>query len=88
VTDYACACGYQAVSDEDLADHLGDMLIPNDDTAPDGVRHAEVAGQAGHRCLCGLAAGTGPALDEHLLAVFASVGMVGRDGRGHARSTS
>jgi hypothetical protein len=80
VTDYTCACGYEAASDEDLADHIGDMMIPGDDTAPDGVRHAEAAGQAGHHCLCGFTAETGPALDEHLLTAFAHVG---RDGRRH-----
>jgi hypothetical protein len=83
VNDYSCVCGYQAVSNEDLADHIGDMVIPDDDTTPDGVLHAEVAGQAGHRCLCGFTSETGTGLDEHLLAVFTADGAIGRDGRRH-----
>jgi hypothetical protein len=83
MNDYTCACGYEAVTGEELSDHLGDMLIPDDDTAADGVLHAEVAGQAGHRCLCGFTAEIGSGLDEHLLAVFTADGAVGRDGRGH-----
>jgi hypothetical protein len=59
------------------------MMIPDDDAAADGVRHAEAAGQAGHRCLCGFTAGTGPVLDEHLLGVFMIGDALGRDGRGH-----
>jgi hypothetical protein len=86
MNDYTCACGYEAVSGDELADHLGDMLIPDDDLAPDGVRHAEAAGQARHRCLCGLTARTGTELDEHLLAVFTVADAVGRDGRRHAAS--
>ena len=83
MNDYACACGYEVISGDELADHIGDMVIPDDDTALDGVLHAEAAGQARHRCLCGLAARTGAELDEHLLAVFMADGAVGRDGRRH-----
>jgi hypothetical protein len=83
MNDRICACGFEADSDDELADHVGDMMIPDDDTAADGVRHAEAAGQAGHRCLCGFTAGTGLVLDEHLLAVFTDSGALGRDGRGH-----
>jgi hypothetical protein len=83
MSDYTCVCGYEGVTREELSDHLGDMLIPDDDTAADGVLHAEAAGQAGHRCLCGFTAEIGPGLDEHLLAVFTADGAVGRDGRGH-----
>jgi hypothetical protein len=84
VNDYTCACGHEAVTAEDLADHVGDMMIPDDDTARDGVRHAEAADLAGHRCLCGFPAEAAPALDDHLLAVFTASGAVGRDGRRHS----
>ena len=83
MNDYACPCGYQAASDDELANHVGEMMIPDDDTAGDGVRHAEAAGQAGHRCLCGFAAEGGAELDEHLLAVFTAADGAGRDGRRH-----
>lgn len=83
MNEYTCVCGYEATSDDELADHLGDMIIPDDDTAPDGVLHAEVAGPAGHRCLCGFTAEDGADLDEHLLAVFTAGGVVGRGGGRH-----
>jgi hypothetical protein len=83
VNDCACTCGYEAPSPEELADHVGEMMIPGDDTAQDGIRHAEAAGSAGSRCLCGFTADTGASLDEHLLAVFTAVGALGRDGRRH-----
>ncbi len=83
MNDYTCVCGHEAICGEDLADHVGDMMIPDDDTATDGVRHAEAAGQPGHQCLCGFTAQAGAALDEHLLAAFTAAGAVGRDGRGH-----
>jgi len=83
MTGHTCACGYEAVSGDELADHIGELMIPADDIAPDGVRHAEAAGPAGRRCLCGFPAESGPGLDEHLLAVFTAGGAVGRDGRGH-----
>jgi serine/threonine-protein kinase RsbW len=38
-----CLCGYQATSDDDLADHLGELLIPGNDMAEDGQFHAEAA---------------------------------------------
>jgi hypothetical protein len=63
------------------------MLIPDNDTAPDGQVHAE-AGRDQPRtggilgCLCGLT-GTACDLDEHLLRVLAPVGMTGRDGQEH-----
>ena len=84
MNEFRCACGYQVASDDELADHVGDLMIPADDTAPDGVRHAEVAGTGGRQCLCGFAAKTGTGLDEHLLGVFSAVGAVGRDGRRHS----
>jgi hypothetical protein len=83
MTDHVCACGFEAISDDELADHVGDLMIPDDDIAPDGARHAEAAGPGGHQCLCGFRADSGAALDEHLLAVFTVFGAVGRDGRGH-----
>jgi hypothetical protein len=78
-----CVCGYEAASGQDLADHIGEMMIPDDDTAPDGARHAEAAGSAGCRCLCGFTAQAGTSLDDHLLAIFTAPGMVGRDGHRH-----
>src|SRR5215471_7553879 len=55
-----CLCGYQAISDEDLSDHLAEVFTPDDDLAPDGVAHAELSRSRSDgtlwECLCGLAA--------------------------------
>lgn len=90
--DYTCACGYDAVTAEELGDHIGEMVIPHDDIAPDGHTHAEAArdgrgttgaGQTGSQCLCGFTSGTATGLDEHLLAVFISAGKADPDGARH-----
>ncbi len=86
-----CACGYEAVSPEDLTDHLGEQFIPADDTAADGQVHAEGArdqdatGLAGAdwRCLCGFGAPDLAGFDAHLVAVFTPPDCVGADGRRH-----
>ena len=92
MSDYTCACGFEAATAEELADHVGEMVIPLDDTAPDGVVHAEAARHergatgpdpAGWRCVCGFASGTATGLDEHLLAAFTRPGAIGLDGRPH-----
>ena len=83
MNDHTCACGHEAASGEDLADHIGEMTIPDDDMAADGVPHAEATGSAGSRCLCGFTAQAGSTLEEHLLSVFTAGGAVGRDGRRH-----
>jgi hypothetical protein len=86
--DYTCACGFGSVSAEELGDHVGEMVIPPDDTAPDGQLHAEAArdaaSPAGCRCVCGFRSDSMTGVDEHLLGVFAGSGAIGRDGRRHA----
>ena len=86
--DYTCACGSGAVSAEELGDHVGEMVIPPDDIAPDDWVHAEAArdaaSPAGYRCLCGFRSDSMTSLDEHLLTVFTGPGATGRDGRRHA----
>ena len=92
MNDYTCACGYEAVTPEELGDHIGEMVIPPDDIAPDGQRHAEAAcdrpktvgaDQTGSRCICGYTSTIATGLDAHLLAVFTAPGAIGPDGRGH-----
>jgi hypothetical protein len=92
MNDYTCACGFEAVTTEELGDHIGEMVIPSDDIAPDGEAHMEAArerhavdgaDQTGLRCVCGFMSGTATGLDEHLLAVFTSPGAIGQDGREH-----
>jgi hypothetical protein len=91
MSDHTCACGYEAATPEELGDHIGEMIVPPDDIAPDGQVHAEAAGgkrgagsdQTGARCLCGFTSGTATGLDEHLLAVFTAPGTIGQDGRTH-----
>jgi hypothetical protein len=90
--DYTCACGYDAVTPEELTDHIGDLVIPADDIAPDGIAHAEAAREqrgatgpdpAGSRCVCGFTAGSTGGLEEHLLAAFTARGATGTDGLRH-----
>jgi hypothetical protein len=76
-----CTCGYQAASDDDLADHLGELLIPGNDEDASGQVHAEAArdgklpvGQPQAACLCGFAAASPAGLDAHLLAAFSAPG--------------
>lgn len=88
MNELACECGYAATSPEDLRDHLAEMFTPDDDTAPDGQRHAEaVRGNPDEtmplRCLCGYVADGVPVLDDHLLRAFTPGNQVGRDGRTH-----
>ena len=92
MNDLTCKCGYEAVTAEELGDHVGEMVIPPDDIAPDSQAHAESArdrhatagaDQTGSRCLCGFTSATATGLDEHLLVVFASPGATSQDGREH-----
>ena len=82
MSDLRCACGYQATGRDDIDDHLGEAFIPSDDTAPDGLLHAE-ASLAECRCLCGFSAGAIAELDVHLLAAFTPADAIGNDGRLH-----
>ncbi len=94
MTHYRCCCGYSPTSDDTLTDHLGEMLIPADDSDTAGQVHAEAApddhtgdeslsAAAQLRCLCGHFTDSPAALDAHLLAAFTVPGTVGRDGRAH-----
>lgn len=89
MTQHTCTCGYQAEDPEDLTAHLGEMFIPDDDTAADGQAHFEASSDKGKditvtlTCRCGFVAPLGQ-FDQHLLDVFAPAGHIGLDGRGHA----
>jgi hypothetical protein len=91
MSDYTCACGYEAATAEELGDHIGEMVIPPDDIAPDGQAHAEAArdkrrtgaDQTGSRCLCGFTSGTATGLDDHLVAAFTGPGATSQDGIEH-----
>jgi hypothetical protein len=76
----ACLCGFAPAGEETLADHLGEMFLPDDDTDEAGRRHAETTSGT---CLCGHAADSAAGLDAHLVAVFTPPGRIGRDGRAH-----
>ena len=75
-----CSCGFIPAGEETLADHLGEMFLPDDDTDGAGRRHAETTPGT---CLCGHAAGSAADLDAHLVAVFTPPGNLSRDGRTH-----
>jgi hypothetical protein len=76
----ACLCGFTPAGEETLADHLGEMFLPDDDTDEAGHRHAETTPGT---CLCGHAANNAAGLDAHLVTVFTPSGRIGRDGRTH-----
>lgn len=76
----SCSCGFTPTVDETLADHLGEMFIPDDDTDKASQSHAETDART---CLCGHVATSSSDLDVHLLAAFTSPGHFGRDGRAH-----
>jgi hypothetical protein len=79
-----CRCGYPAGNDDDLAAHLSEALVPDDDLAADGVVHAECLSAAESKaCLCGLRATDPATLDTHLLTAFTSAEGLGADGRAH-----
>ena len=92
MTQHHCTCGYEAESPEDLTVHFGEMFIPDDDTAPDGQVHNEVARDTAIprdtqeplilTCRCGFT-GTADAFDRHLLDVFTPADAVGADGKRH-----
>ncbi len=85
MSERACSCGFAVSSGDEVTDHLGEMFIPADDIAADGVRHAEDGREApGRACLCGFTSPGAGALDEHLLTVFTPTDETGRDGRRHA----
>ena len=89
MTLLACSCGYEAGAPVDLGDHLGEVFIPGDDTAPDGRVHAEAARDgtftalAALRCACGFTTGDTASMDGHLLRVFIPDDAIGLDGRKH-----
>jgi hypothetical protein len=91
MTDYTCACGYEADTPIDLADHLGEAFIPlSHDTGADGRAHAERVpdgdspGPVTLACTCGLTAPDAAGLDEHLLRAFTPADSTGLDGHRHA----
>ena len=85
MTDTTCACGFTATSDYDLADHFGEMFIPDNDMDTAGQVHAETAPA---KCLCGYVAATTAVLDEHLLTAFTLLTVTGRDGRDHVATAT
>jgi len=61
VPNVTCRCGYRSAADDDLAAHLSEALVPDDDLTAGGVIHAECpSATASKACLCGLRA-TDPA---------------------------
>lgn len=76
----ACSCGFTALPDEDVIDHLLLVFEPADLRGNDGLVHEE-SGLLG--CACGLTASTSDELDEHLLKAWTPASAVGRDGRTH-----
>jgi hypothetical protein len=89
VSNPHCRCGYQAGNDDDLAAHLSEALVPDDDLTADGVIHAECLSTAESKaCLCGFSATDPATLDTHLLTAFTSADGLGRDDRAHGAAAN
>jgi hypothetical protein len=72
------------MANDNLAAHLSEALVPDDDLTADGVVHAECLSAAESKaCLCGLRATDPASLDTHLLTAFTSADGLGTDGRAH-----
>jgi hypothetical protein len=82
---YHCSCGFAIDDPEALADHLGWVFDPDDDTGNDGHPHAEVthAGLPAHRCACGYTTTDAADLNDHLLLAVIPPDGVGLDGSRH-----
>jgi len=70
-----CACGFEALPDEQVIDHLLAIFDPADAIGTDGEIHEEMASLA---CSCGITSVSSEEMDAHFLAVFTPVGPVGR----------
>lgn len=75
-----CACGFEALADEQVTDHLQAMFEPKDCVGTDGRMHLEEDAQA---CSCGFSTTSPTELDAHFLAIFTPGDSVGRDGKKH-----
>ncbi|HUN36645.1 MAG TPA: hypothetical protein VMU95_32015 [Trebonia sp.] len=69
-----CSCGFEALADEQVIDHLLAISEPADAVGADGKIHEEMPGRV---CSCGISTISGEEMDEHFLAVFASAGPLG-----------
>ena len=76
-----CTCGFEALADEAVNDHLQAVFEPEDSAGTDGQAHLE---QAPLACSCGFSTASAAELDAHFLAVFTPADSVGSDGRKHA----
>ena len=75
-----CACGFEALADEQIIDHLLAVFEPADAVGYDGKAHEEMAGRV---CSCGTSFLSGNAMDVHFFVAFAPADLVGGDGRAH-----
>jgi hypothetical protein len=75
-----CACGFEALADEQVIDHVLAVFESADAVGADGKPHEEMKERA---CSCGFSAISSGEMDAHFLAAFTPVGQAGRDGRTH-----
>ena len=88
-----CSCGFAAPTVPELIDHLHEAFSLADDTAPDGIQHAEAprdqpADDPLIRCLCGYPAISLDDLDRHILAAYTASDATAPDGSSHVSSTN
>jgi hypothetical protein len=75
-----CECGFEALEDEQVIDHLLAVFQPDDALGTDGKIHEEIINKT---CSCGFSATTNEELDSHYLAVFTPASSIARDGTKH-----
>jgi hypothetical protein len=75
-----CACGFGALADEQVIDHILAVFESAGAIGTDGKMHEEMPGGV---CTCGISSISGYEMDAHFLAVFIPAHSVGRDGRRH-----
>jgi triosephosphate isomerase len=75
-----CACGFEALADEQVIDHILAIFEPPGAIGTDGKMHEEMVSRV---CSCGIASISGDEMGAHFLAVFIPAHSVGRDGRRH-----
>jgi hypothetical protein len=81
-----CACGFTELDDEQVADHLALVFVPDDSIGKDGMTHEELLSLA---CSCGYAGTTPEEVEGHLMAAFTPADRIGLDGKRHeARATA
>jgi hypothetical protein len=75
-----CACGFEAITPDDMIEHVMDVIVPDDAIGTDAQPHEELDHGT---CTCGFSAAIPTEMDRHFIALFTPATTLGRDGRHH-----